>query len=44
VKEDLFFVDELATVLEGLKNNKAPGANSLVNEFVEYDGSVVRNK
>ena len=26
VKEDLFFEEELVTVLKGLKNNQAPGA------------------
>ena len=44
VKEDLFCEEELATVLKGLKNNKAPGAGSVVNEFLHYDGFEVRNK
>ena len=30
VKEDLFSEEELATVLKGLKNNKAPGAYSMI--------------
>ena len=32
------------TVLKGLKNNKAPGADSVVNEFLKYGDSKVRNK
>ena len=44
MKEDLFSEEELATVLEGLKNSKAPGADSMINEFLKYGGSEVRNK
>ena len=44
VKENLFFEGELVTVLNGLKNNKAPGANSMVNEFLQYYDNEVRNK
>ena len=44
VKEDLFSEEELATVLKGLKNNKAPDADSVINEFLKYGGSEVRNK
>ena len=44
VKEDLSSEEELATVLKGLKNNKAPGADSMINEFLKYGGSEVRNK
>ena len=40
----MFCEEELAIVLKGLKNNKAPGADSLVNEFLKYSGSEVRNK
>ena len=44
VKEDLFFEEELVTVLKGLKNNKAQGADGVVNEFLKYGGSEVRNR
>ena len=44
VKEDLFSEEELATALKVLKNNKAPGAYSMINEFLKYGGSEVRNK
>ena len=44
VKEDLFCEEELATVLKGLKNNKVLGADRVVNEFLKYGGSEVRNK
>ena len=44
VKEDLFSEEELATVLKGLKNNKALGADSMINQFLKYGGSEVRNK
>ena len=43
MKEDLFCEEELATVLKGLKNNKAPVADSMVNEYLIYGGSKVRN-
>ena len=44
MKEDLFCEEELATVLKGLKNNKISGVDSLVNEFLKYDGNEVRMK
>ena len=44
MKEDLFSEEKLATVLKGLKNNKAPGADSVINEFLKHGGSEVRNK
>ena len=31
-------------MLKGIKNNKAPCADSVVNEFLKYGGSEVRNK
>ena len=39
----MFCEKELVTALKGLKNNKAPVADSVVNEFLTYDGSEVRN-
>ena len=42
--EDLFCEEELATALNGLNNNKAPGAHTVVNEFLKYSGSEVRHK
>ena len=42
MKQDLFCEGELATVLKGLKNNKAPGADSVINKFLKYGGSEVR--
>ena len=35
VKEDLFCEEELVIILKGLKNNKAPGADNVVNEFLK---------
>ena len=43
-KEDLFCEKELATVLKGLKNNKAPGADTGINGLLKYGGSEVRYK
>ena len=40
----MFCEEELATVLKGLENNKAPGADSVANELLKYGGSEVRNK
>ena len=36
MKEDLFSEEEILTVLKGLKTNKAPGADSVINEFLKY--------
>ena len=36
--------EELATVLKEFQNNKAPYADSVINAFLKYGGSVVRNK
>ena len=44
VVQDLFCEEELETVLKGLKNNKTPSADSLVNEFLKYGGSEIENK
>ena len=44
MKGDLFFEGELGTVLKWLKNNKALGADSVVNESLRYGGYGVRNK
>ena len=43
-KEDLFCEEELATVLKGLINNEALGADSVAKDFVKYGGSEIRNK
>jgi len=40
----MFCEEELVTILKGLKNNKAPDADSVINEFLKYAGSEVRNK
>ena len=37
MKEDLFCEEELVTVLKGLKDNKVPGADSVVNEFLNME-------
>ena len=34
----------METVLKGLKNDKDPGADSVINEFLKYGGSEIRNK
>ena len=34
----------LPTVPKRIKNNKAQGADGVVNEFLKYGGSEVRNK
>ena len=41
--EEAFYEEELAAVLNGLKNNKAPGADSVVHDFLKYGGFEVRN-
>ena len=37
VKEYLFSEEEVATVIKGIKNSKAPGADSMINEFLLYE-------
>jgi hypothetical protein len=44
VKEDLFCEEKLVSVLKILKNNKAPDADRVVNEFLKYGGYEIRNK
>jgi len=43
VKKGLFCEEELETVLKGLKNNKASGADRMVNEFRKYGSVKLRN-
>ena len=43
LKKDLFFEEEKVTVLKGLKNDKAPGADSVINDFLKYGDSKVTN-
>ena len=40
----MFCDKELATVLNGLKHNKAPGADTVINEFFKYGDAEVRYK
>ena len=40
----MFCVEELATLLKGSKNNKVPDADSVINGFLKYCGSEVRNQ
>ena len=42
--EDLFGEEEFSNSTKNKNKNKAPGADSLVNEFLKYGGSEVRNK
>ena len=44
LKEDLFCEEELVTVLKGLKNSKAPGADTVGNECLKYSGDEFRDK
>ena len=44
VREDLFCGEELATVLKRLTNNRALSADSVINDFLKYSGSAVKNK
>ena len=44
VKEGLFCEEELMILLKGLKNNKSPGIDSVVNESLKYRGYEVRAK
>ena len=39
-----FCEEEKAKGVKGLKNNKASGADNVVNEFLKYGGSEVRHK
>ena len=36
--------EELVTLLQGLKNNKAPGTKSVANEFFKHNGYEVKSK
>ena len=40
----MFCEEGLATVLKGLKYNKAPAADSVINEFFKFGGYEVRNR
>ena len=44
VKEDLFCEEKLKRILKRLKNNKAPGDDTVVNKFLKYSDSEVINK
>ena len=44
VKEDFFCEGELVTVLKVLRNNKAAGADSVVNDFLKYGDYEVKLK
>ena len=40
----MFCEEELAIVLKGSKNNKTPGADTIVNKFLKCGDSEVRNE
>ena len=42
--DDIFCEEESPTILKGLKNNKPPGVDSMVNECLKYGGCDTRNK
>ena len=44
MKEDLFFEEKLSIVPKGLKNKNALCAYSVVNKFLQYGGSEVKEK
>ena len=44
MKKNLFCKEESGTELKGIINNKAPGVDSVINEFPKYGDCAVRDK
>ena len=43
MNEALFYNEQLVIALKGVKNYWAPGTDSMISEFHQYDGYEVRN-